>query len=184
MGQPKPSHGSQGLCVWSDDGWPRGRAPGEKYVAGGGAGRTSSYRRGPGRGPVRLAYAHMTGLLSPAAKPVQEAVAGTCASVSLGLGQARVPSRSASRVLAPTTVTLAAWTDKDARVRAALASRCSWREKRDAGQVARGCAAWSRARWAPNPHILGPETSPKLQLTVKYAVCQEYLVFYYANVNP
>lgn len=111
---------------------------------------------------VHLACAHRTGLLSPAAKPVQ--VVGTCASVSLGLSQACVPSRSASRALAPRTVILAAWTDEDARVRAALASRCSWREKTDAGQGhAGGCAAWSRARRALNPHTPGAETSPILR---------------------
>ena len=60
---------------------------------------------------------------------------GICASSSLGLNRTHIPSRSASRVLAPVTVTVAAWTEEEARVRAALASWCSWREKREAGQV-------------------------------------------------
>lgn len=82
---------------------------------------------------VSLAYAHMTGLLSSAAKPALVSVMGICASMSLGLSRAHIPSRSASRVLAPVTVTMAARTDEEARVRAALASRCSWREKRESG---------------------------------------------------
>lgn len=41
-----------------------------------------------------------------------------------------VPSRSASRVLAPMTVTVAAWMDEEARVRAAVASWRSWRGKK------------------------------------------------------
>lgn len=66
-------------------------------------------------------------------------IAGICASRSLGLGKACAPSRSASRVLAPVTVTVAAWTDEEAWVRASLASWRSWREKREVGQ--------GRCRW-------------------------------------
>lgn len=56
---------------------------------------------------------------------------GSYAARSLGLSEACIPSRSASRVLAPVTVTVAAWTDEEARVRAALACWRSWREKRE-----------------------------------------------------
>ena len=55
--------------MWSDDGWPRRQEPGEWYVGWRG---TSNHRRGrslEAEGMVSLAYAHMTGLLSPAAKP-------------------------------------------------------------------------------------------------------------------
>lgn len=83
----------------------------------------------------------MTGPLAPAAKPAQGkarslgSVTRVCALMSLGPSRAHIPSTSASRALAPMTVTVAAWTDEEARVRAALASCCSWREMGGVGQV-------------------------------------------------
>lgn len=86
----------------------------------------------------------MTGPLAPAARPAQGealslvSVMRICALMSLGLSRAHIPSTSASRVLVPMTVTVAAWTDEEARVRAALASWCSWREMGEVGQVVLG----------------------------------------------
>lgn len=88
---------------------------------------------------------------------------GLCASTSLGLSRAGTPSRSASRVLAPTTVTVAAWTDEEARVRAALASWCSWREeKREAGGWRRGWEALEGWR-EPLPVLVTPSCNPRAQ---------------------
>lgn len=75
----------------------------------------------------------------PQAKPAL-ASPGTCHGhlrmENQGLSRACIPSRSASRTLAPATVTVAAWTEEEARVRASLASWHSWRGKREAGWVA------------------------------------------------
>ena len=127
-----------------------------------------------------MAHAHVTGPLAPAARPAQGealslvSVMCICALMSLGLSRAHIPSTSASRVLAPMTVTVAAWTDEEARVRAALASWCSWREMGEVGQVVLGVCWQSQVRWAPNPHIQGPQRAPKR--TLNYAVYQDYLI--------
>ena len=90
---------------------------------------------------MSLAHAHVTGPLAPAARPAQGearplvSVMCICALMSLGLSRAHIPSRSASRVLAPVTVTVAAWTEEEAWVRAALASWCSWRETGEVEQM-------------------------------------------------
>ena len=90
---------------------------------------------------MSLAHAHVTGPLAPAARPARGearplvSVLCICALMSLGLSRAHIPSRSASRVLAPVTVTVAAWTEEEAWVRAALASWCSWRETVEVEQM-------------------------------------------------
>lgn len=94
---------------------------------------TGEVLAGVGQGTGSLTYVPTTRLLPPscpqghtglAEAEVRVVVTGICASRSLRLGKACVPSRSASRVLAPVTVTVAAWTDEEAWVRASLAS---WR---------------------------------------------------------
>lgn len=47
------------------------------------------------------------------------------------------------------TVTVAAWTDEEARVRAALASWRSWRERREAGQGVTGGRHWRDRKNSP-----------------------------------
>lgn len=49
------------------------------------------------------------------------------------------------------TVTVAAWTDEEARVRAALASCCSWKGKREAGRWRAGALPGVRSAGHQTP---------------------------------
>lgn len=93
------------------------------------------------------------------------AVTDMCVSRSLGFSEACVPSRSASRVLAPVTVSVAAWTDEEAWVRAAPASWRSWREKREAGQGGLQETledGKNNFRSLPSPPLHSPPTPPQV----------------------